>query len=211
MSSITTIYVVRHAHAHWTPDDARPLSHRGRADARTLAALLSDRPIVAIYSSPSRRARETVAPLARRLQLTASVIPDFRERELAPVPAARFESVVAETWRSPDRALPGGEPNSAAAARGVAALLSVRARHVDEQTLVSTHGTLLALMVNALDPRYGFEFWRQMTFPDVYQLEFSGDQLVRLINLWSPRLTPRKFKDSKTSSSKHTKHTKHTR
>jgi 2,3-bisphosphoglycerate-dependent phosphoglycerate mutase len=180
----TTIYLVRHAHAHWSADEQRPLSDAGTSAASRVAALLSDRPIVAIYSSPSRRAFDTIAPLAERRRLACVVVHDLREREFPPVAAAAFDRAMQESWRQPNRAVPGAETNAAAAARGLAVLGDLRATHAGQQIAVSTHGTLLALMVNGLDSTRGFEFWRSLSFPDVYQLDFTADQLVRLDRLW---------------------------
>ena len=51
--------------------------------------------------------------------------------------------------------------------------------------MVATHGTLLALILNGLDPAFGFDFWRRLSFPDVYQLEFDGPVLSRVQRVWS--------------------------
>lgn len=59
----TTIYLVRHAHAAWTPDESRALSLGGQTGPEHLAALLRDKPIVAVYTSRARRALQTVEPL----------------------------------------------------------------------------------------------------------------------------------------------------
>ena len=66
---MSTLYLVRHAHAEWTPDENRPLSAQGSEDANRVANTLYVVPISAIYSSPARRARQTIAPLAGRLGL----------------------------------------------------------------------------------------------------------------------------------------------
>jgi broad specificity phosphatase PhoE len=63
------IYLVRHAHAGpkrlWTgPDDLRPLSARGRRQARGLVAALEPYPVWRVVSSPAARCRQTVQPLA---------------------------------------------------------------------------------------------------------------------------------------------------
>jgi phosphohistidine phosphatase SixA len=63
------VHLIRHGHAGsrgaWTGDDLdRPLSDRGRAQARELAAALADAPVEAVWSSPARRCTETVGPLA---------------------------------------------------------------------------------------------------------------------------------------------------
>jgi probable phosphoglycerate mutase len=49
-----------------TPADP-PLSHVGRAQAARMARWVAAEPIVAVYASPMRRARETAAPLAQAL------------------------------------------------------------------------------------------------------------------------------------------------
>jgi 8-oxo-dGTP diphosphatase len=61
--------MLRHASAgrrdDWTGDDReRPLDERGERQARELVELLAGRTIDAIYTSPSLRCVQTVAPLA---------------------------------------------------------------------------------------------------------------------------------------------------
>jgi phosphohistidine phosphatase SixA len=66
--------LVRHALAGkkstWSaPDDQRPLTPAGRSQAVGLAEWLGDLGLTALLSSPSERCRQTLAPLAARLQL----------------------------------------------------------------------------------------------------------------------------------------------
>jgi len=68
------VFLIRHAHAgnrsSWRGEDVeRPLSERGRDQARGLIDLLSDRDITLITSSPAQRCIETVEPLAQALGL----------------------------------------------------------------------------------------------------------------------------------------------
>ncbi len=51
------------------------LTEAGRARAESLAALLSDAGITAIFSSEYKRTQETAAPLAKRLGLSVTVVP----------------------------------------------------------------------------------------------------------------------------------------
>src|SRR5688572_19168856 len=175
MGADTTIcYLVRHAHAEWRDDDSRPLSKAGNEAARVVAERLASRPIAAVYTSPSRRSVETVEPLASRLGLLPEVLPDLRERELPTVPPGEFEALVREAWRLPAEASRGGESNVQAQVRALAVVRAVVARHAGSQVVIATHGNLLALILNALDPSFGYEFWRGLSFPDVYQVAFSG-------------------------------------
>lgn len=60
----TTFIVVRHAEkSAEDPEDPR-LDAGGQARAQALAAALADVPLKAIYSTPTRRTRETAAPAA---------------------------------------------------------------------------------------------------------------------------------------------------
>src|SRR3954451_20574902 len=88
------LYVVRHAKAAGgEPDDLRPLTPDGHADARALGERLARdgvRP-AAIISSPLLRARETAAELARSL----GVEPETDER-LAPGTTAELVRATVE-------------------------------------------------------------------------------------------------------------------
>jgi broad specificity phosphatase PhoE len=184
-SLVTVLYLVRHAHADWAPDEDRPLSAQGCVDAQGVADLLQPVPISAVYSSPFRRARDTVAPLAERLGLPIHEIDDLRERELGTVPAGGFMVAVKATWEDPTLAFPGGEPNAAAQRRGVAVIQGLLDRHPGQQIAIGTHGNLLALILQRFDPSVGFAFWQLLTMPDVYRLEEEGDRVTR-DRLWRP-------------------------
>jgi 2,3-bisphosphoglycerate-dependent phosphoglycerate mutase len=186
MAAVTTIYLIRHAHAEWVPDDDRPLSPAGIAAAVTVARLLAAAPLSAIVSSPSRRAVETVSPLARRQGLDVTIDPDLREREVPAVDPGVFQQLIEDAWRAPDAAPLGGESNAAAQVRGMAALRRITAAHRGHHIAVSTHGNLLALMLNALDPAIGHAFWRELSFPDVYRIHLDGDALNAVTRLWQP-------------------------
>lgn len=69
-----TVIVLRHAEKTLGFDDP-PLASAGIARAERLASMLRDAGVDAIYVSDTRRARETAAPLAARLQLRAVEYP----------------------------------------------------------------------------------------------------------------------------------------
>ena len=184
VTATTTIYLVRHAHTDWQPDEGRPLSTSGLDAAQRLATLLSPLPIAAVYSSPLRRSVDTVTPLAKRLGVRPELVSDLRERELPVLPPGEFDRAMQEAWRSPEKATDGGESNATAQTRGLAAVRGVLMRHPGEHVVVSTHGNLLALVLNGLDPAFGYDFWRTLSFPDVYRLEFEGTSLVGAERVW---------------------------
>ena len=182
---MTTVYLVRHAHADWQPNENRPLSARGHSDAERLADRLGALPIGAIYSSTARRARETVAPLAFRKALPIHELHDLRERELSARPVDDFLSALKATWHDPSFAWPGGESNREAQQRGIRVIEQIRAWHPDEHVVAGTHGNLLALILQHYDSSVDFWFWQRLTMPDVYRLRFSTDREAAVERMWS--------------------------
>ena len=181
---MTMVYLVRHAHADWQPDEGRSLSPQGLVDAERVADLLADRPIAAIYASPARRAQQTVAPLARRRGLPLQIVADLRERLLSATPVDDFPAAIRAVWSDPDRALAGGESNRTAQRRGVAVLHMLAARHPQQQIALATHGNLLALMLQHFDAGFDFSRWQALTMPDVYHVQLTPDA-VTIRRLWS--------------------------
>ena len=181
---MTTVFLVRHAHSEWSRGEARSLSRQGAATAALLAVRLSEQPIAAIYSSTSRRAVETVSPLAERRDLEIIMVEQLRERDVPEVPLGEFDEMMQQAWQSPDAAPPGVESNLHAVARGLDVLKKLVARHPDQHIVIATHGNLMALMMNGLDGSYDYDFWRRLSFPDVYRLTFDGDRLTSVERAW---------------------------
>ncbi len=180
----TTIYLVRHAHATWTPDEGRALSPEGRAGAEHVVRLLRGEPIVAVYASRARRAIQTVEPLAAALSLPVTTIDDLRERRLSDEPVEDHAAAVAWCWAHPQAALPGGESNLAAQQRGVAVVTELASRHIGEAIVVGTHGNLLALILQHWQPTVDHAFWNRLTMPDIYALQLSETDSPRVARLW---------------------------
>ncbi len=181
---MTRFYLIRHAESPWSPDEQRPLSTRGLAQAEKVAKVIMgyESSLTAIYSSSYRRAYETVSPLALQLKLNIRMTNELCERRLAGAPVDDFAEAVAATWRDPTKALPGGESNAAARQRGGALIERLRARYSDGRIVVSTHGNLLALILQHFDPSVDFEFWQALTMPDIYylQIEKAESEILRI-------------------------------
>lgn len=181
---MSTLYLVRHAHADWNPDENRSLSAQGFKASNGVAGILQPYPIRAIYSSPFQRARQTIAPLAARLGLSVRIEPDLQERELGKGPVKDFLKAVEATWRDPQFAHPGGESNFAAQHRGLAVVRRLQEQHPTEQIVLSTHGNLLALILQHFDPSVDFAFWKSLSMPDIFSLTWSPSGKVAIRRLW---------------------------
>ncbi|MGY1823714.1 NUDIX hydrolase [Geodermatophilus sp. SYSU D00079] len=88
-----TLLLVRHAKAgnrsDWDgPDGERPLEGKGRRQAARLAEVLPLFAPTAVLSARPVRCRQTVAPLAERLQLAVEELPELGEQEYDADPQA---------------------------------------------------------------------------------------------------------------------------
>ena len=71
-----TIFVVRHAEKAQGGDEKDPgLSEAGRARAESIAKVLKDAGITAIYATELKRTQQTAEPLARLMQLDLTIVP----------------------------------------------------------------------------------------------------------------------------------------
>jgi 2,3-bisphosphoglycerate-dependent phosphoglycerate mutase len=174
------VLLIRHAEpvAVGTPgvdDDERPLTDAGRAAAAELAAELDGYEITGIYSSPYARAVETVTILARRRGLEVHVLTDLRERRLSTEPHDAWRETLEKAWTDADFSLPGAESGRDAQRRAIAILDLLRSRHPDGGRLaLGSHGNLISLILQALEPGVDFAFHMAMPMPALYRLTHDG-------------------------------------
>jgi 2,3-bisphosphoglycerate-dependent phosphoglycerate mutase len=181
---MNSFYLVRHAHAEWTPDENRPLSNQGRQDAERVADILERYPIGLIHASAYFRAYQTITPLALRLDLPVHVEPELRERQLGDYPGEDFAAAVEATWKDPNFTHLGGEANVAAQGRGLRVMENLNKAYINEHIVLSTHGNLMALILQGFDPSIGYDFWKSLTMPDIYRLGFGYNSEVMIECLW---------------------------
>ncbi len=181
---MNTYYLVRHAHNDYTNDEDRPLSERGLRDAERLANILSGMPVDMIFSSPYRRARQTIEPLASRLNLPIQPAPELRERRLGDIASEDFFAAVEATWADQSFSHPGGEANTAAKHRGICILRRLDLEYDRRSIVLSTHGNLMALILRHFDPAIDYAFWKSLTMPDIYRLKNSQDGGLEIRRLW---------------------------
>jgi 2,3-bisphosphoglycerate-dependent phosphoglycerate mutase len=168
------LYLVRHCKAAGQEPDSL-LTTDGTEQAAALARFLGRLPVDRIVSSPFLRARASIMPLARRLDLPVETDARLAERVLAgPDPLPDWLDHLRAGFADPDLCLPGGESGRTAQGRGVAALQDILA-HPARHTAVVTHGNLLALLLQHFDRGYGFEAWQRLTNPDVFAVRVQED------------------------------------
>jgi 2,3-bisphosphoglycerate-dependent phosphoglycerate mutase len=177
------LFLVRHCEPTGQ-DAAAPLTAAGETQAVLLADYLEMVGVDLLVSSPYTRARQSIAPLARRLGLVVEIDDRLAERVLSAQPLAQWREAIRQTFDDLDLAWPGGESSRTAMARGRAAIDALLAR--PECTPVAvTHGNLMTLILRSFAPQFGFQTWECLSNPDVYCLAVQAER-VEMSRIWAP-------------------------
>ena len=152
---------------------SRPLTESGARDALELCNGFRNLEITAVYSSPMRRARQTVEGFAVSRGLQVEVVHDFHEHVLSPEPISNWREVLEQAWTDFDFALPEAQTMRSTQARGFAALEQLTKIHSSGTIVIGGHGTIFSLILNRIEASVDCAFHLAMPMPAVYSLEFD--------------------------------------
>ncbi len=149
---MTTLLLARHGETDWNRDHRfqghadPPLNGDGRRQAREFAEQIAGERIVAIYSSPLRRALETAEIVGERLGLGVATLDALREIDVGEwqgLTRSEVEERYPEAfarWIAFGQGWERGETYEQMGKRVRAALQDLATRHPGEVVLVVTHG-----------------------------------------------------------------------
>ena len=174
----TTVYFIRHAQSDFSKGDeaSRPLTEKGMNDRQLVTAYLHDIDIGAMYSSPYKRAYDTVADLACSVGMEVVVVDGFRERRTDGLASdADFWKLTERQWADFSFPLPGGECLAEVQDRNITALNEILIRDKGKNIVIGTHGTALSTIINYYDNSYGFADFKAMVniMPWIVKMDFN--------------------------------------
>ncbi|MED1408008.1 MULTISPECIES: histidine phosphatase family protein [Bacillus] len=186
----TYIYMVRHGESPKLEGDERTrgLTEKGILDTHRVTEILKTEGIDTFISSPYKRAMLTIEKSA-----------DFYEKEILTyenLKECRFSSedkiisdkevypLVKKMFSKPEFSLTEGESYVDCQRRVVRVLKEILMDFQGNKIVIGTHGLVMTQMMNYFDNQYGFEFLMNTSKPDVYKLEFKGEQLINVERLW---------------------------
>jgi broad specificity phosphatase PhoE len=164
---MTLLYLIRHARSTWNAQGRwqgqadPPLDEIGLKQAQALAKHLRGEPLLAVYSSPLQRARQTAEAVAAEHGLPVQADDRLKERNVGQW-SGLTEAQVREQFPDhfkPDWWLhgpPGGESQTDLNARTVAVFAEVVAAHPEGSVAVVSHGgTLNSYLLSTLNVPLG--------------------------------------------------------
>lgn len=172
-----TVYFVRHAQPNLENhvDLERELTVKGLEDRRLVTAFFQSRPVDGVYSSPYRRAMDTIEPFAASAGLPIQVVDDFRERKVGEGWIEDFHEYSLRQWADFSYKLPGGECIREVQERNIEALRGIlRPLRAGGTLVVGSHGTALSTIINYYQPDFGCEeFYRLGKMPWIVEFRFE--------------------------------------
>ncbi len=176
-----TAYLIRHAQSHPSSKVAEPdwpLSKLGCQQAERLGPLLESLNISRMYSSPYLRTLSTIDPFVKRTGMDLVVDPELRERKVAVGIREDFPEVWRRSWEEFSFALPGCESSLQAQRRFVEAVNRIVRQETSSTIGISAHGNVIALLLNHVEPDYGWREADRLRNPDVVKLDVIGNGLT---------------------------------
>lgn len=161
---MTRLLLCRHGRSVWNAQGRiqgradPPLDGVGREQARRLAERLREEDVVALFTSPQRRAQETAEIVGRALDVP--VVPDerLREHDVGDLTGLTWEQVweqypeFAQAWAEAreEVQIPGADTYGPFRTQVVAAFCDILSRYAEGSVGVVTHGGTLGTYLNHL-------------------------------------------------------------
>jgi len=182
---MTKVYFVRHAQPNYNNHDdmSRELSSKGMSDRKLVTEFLKDKEIARVYSSPYKRAVDTVKDFADHYGFEIGIVDDFRERMIkADEWIEDFQTFSRKQWEDFDYKHVNGESLREVQTRNIQALNQVLDKNKGKNIVIGSHGTALSTIVNFYDSSFGYESFERirLIMPWIVELTFEGNQCIKI-------------------------------
>lgn len=185
MPTTRQLILIRHSDVLQQPDvpaNEWELSANGRSRCLHLIPYLRPCAPARIATSEETKARQTGQIIAGDLGVPVSAAPGLHEHDRRGVPyldsREAFIAAVTDLFQHPEELVFGNETAVAARTRFETAVAAVMNHHSDDVIAIVSHGTVITLAINRFNAHIRpISFWRQMTLPAFYVLDWPGGQL----------------------------------
>ncbi|CEK34966.1 phosphoglycerate mutase [[Clostridium] sordellii] len=178
------IYFVRHAKPDFSVHDdlTRPLTDKGIIDSKNICEFLKEKSINKIYSSPYKRAIDTIKELAQNLNIKIEVVDDFRERKISNIWIEDFNKFSKSQWENFEYKLNDGESLNEVQSRNIKALHKILNENSNQNIVIGTHGTALSTIINYYDKTFDYLSFTKIkdVMPFIVCMEFEKTNVLNI-------------------------------
>ena len=175
---MTQIYFIRHSIPDLsTKDEMRPLSEEGLKKAFDLIKIFEKLHIDMIFSSPYKRAIQTLEPIAINKNIDINIVDDFRERKVSDDWVDKFMEYSKKQWKDFMYKLENGESLSEVQFRNIKSLEKILEENKGKTIIIGTHGTALSTIINFYDNTFNFDNFVEIMdiMPYIIKFEFGNN------------------------------------
>ena len=176
---MTIIYFVRHAEPNYMNHDdmSRELTKKGLNDSKLVTRFLSNKGIDVVFSSPYKRAIDTIRDFSESEGLEIHLEDDFRERKVDSGWIENFTSFCKAQWTDFDFKLSDGETLREVQTRNIAAINRLLSEYRNKTIVVGSHGTALSTIINFYDKQFGYDNFERIKglMPWIVKFTFEND------------------------------------
>ncbi|MEB2299643.1 histidine phosphatase family protein [Lysinibacillus xylanilyticus] len=185
----TTIYMIRHAESPFIigQERTRKLSNQGEIDAKKVTAIMNEKEIDLVVSSPYIRAIQTVEGIVDSKNIEVKVFEELRERQLKgayKLPEEEIQQAIKKSFEDIDFKLSGGESVRDVQNRAIPIINDLLYNYETKTIIIGTHGNVMTIIMNYFNKEYGYGFWKNTSKPDIYKLVFSRGKLQLVQRIW---------------------------
>ncbi len=181
---MTTIYFIRHAQSDSSIHDPclRPLTEKGLHDRFLVTDFLLDKNIDFAFSSPYKRAIDTIADFADRTGIEIKIIDDFREHKTISdnYCDADYFPFIQQYWENKNYKVPGDESIGELQKRNICVLQKILKEYKNRNIIIGTHGMALSSIINYYDETYGYQNFLSMVKVKPCIVKMTFDDLVNI-------------------------------
>ncbi|MDV3426889.1 MAG: histidine phosphatase family protein [Bacillota bacterium] len=181
---MTKVYFVRHALPDFNVHDnlLRPLTQEGTEDSKKVTEFLLNKNIAKVFSSPYKRAVDTIKDFTDRTGLKINIVEDFRERKIDSEWIEDFDKFSEKQWGDFQYKLSDGESLYQVQKRNIAALQRILKENLGENIVIGTHGTALSTIINYYDKNFDYKEFQRIRYymPFIVCITFDGQAAVKI-------------------------------
>ena len=179
---MTNIYFIRHAQSDPSVHDAllRPLTEKGSRDRSLVTDYLHDKNIDIAFSSPYKRAIDTIADFTAKNGMEIKIINDFREHETISDNYCDddYFPFIHQYWENKNFKIPGDESIAELQSRNIRAIQKILKEHKDKNIVIGTHGMALSAIINYYDQTYGYHHFLSMVKIKPWAVKMAFDNFT---------------------------------
>ncbi|MGT2772235.1 histidine phosphatase family protein [Streptococcus marimammalium] len=188
---MTTIYLVRHAQPNFDNHDdrLRELTTKDLHDSKLVTMFLKDKVIHNIYSSPYKRAIETIENFANQQQMTIITETLFRERKIDDTWIEDFNQFSRRQWQDFNYKLHNGESLNNVTRRMLIGLEKLLKKEKGNTIVVGSHGTAISTLIHHYSKNFTYHSFEQIKslMPFVAEFIFKDKSClsIKIYNLFT--------------------------